>query len=164
MAASDEQDKKPVFSNYGPWVDVSAPGAEIRTTALGANAYATDDGTSLSAPFVSGLAGLLKSRNPTWSAEQLRWQILNTAANIDAANPTYAGQLGKGRINAQAALATTPTPRWLELTGYAIDGVASARPARPELPACGHAAQHLAARHQPQRHPHQQRPLCADYR
>ena len=27
VAASDEQDKKPVFSNYGPWVDATAPGA-----------------------------------------------------------------------------------------------------------------------------------------
>ncbi len=109
-------------------MDVSAPGAAIRTPTLGANAYVSGEGTSLSTAFVSGLAGLLKSRNPGWTPEQVRWQIVNTAAPIDAANPTYAGQLGKGRINVQAALATTPQPR-LELTGYAIDGVASVRPA-----------------------------------
>lgn len=128
VAATDLDDKKPVFSNYGPWVDVSAPGAAIRTPTLGANAYVDGVGTSLSTAFVSGLAGLLKSRNPGWTPEQVRWQIVNTAASVDAANPTYAGQLGTGRINAQAALANSPQPR-LELTAYALDGVAAARPA-----------------------------------
>ncbi len=128
VAATDADDKKPVISNYGPWVDVSAPGAVIRTPTLGANAYVSGEGTSLHTAFVSGLAGLLKSRNPAWTPEQVRWQIVNTAASIDAANPTYAGQLGTGRINAQAALATTPQPR-LDLVDLAVDGVAAARPA-----------------------------------
>lgn len=127
VAATDADDHKPVFSNYGPWVDISAPGEGIRTPALGANAYVTSEGTSLSTAFVSGLAGLLKSRNPGWSAEQVRWQILNTAYDIDAANPAYAGQLGSGRIDAQAALATTPLPQ-LAVTSYTLDGAAGARP------------------------------------
>ncbi len=128
VAATDADDKKPVFSNYGQWVDVSAPGVNIRTPTLGNNDYVSDNGTSLSTAFVSGLAGLLKSRNPGWTPEQVRWQIVNTAAPIGPANPTYVGQLGAGRINAQAALATTPTPR-LALEGFAVDGVAAARPA-----------------------------------
>lgn len=126
VAATDADDKKALFSNYGPWVDVSAPGKDIRTTTLGG--YATDSGTSLSTAFVSGLAGLIKSRNPTWTAEQVKWQILNTAADIDALNPTRAGQLGSGRINAGSALATTPQAR-ARVESYTIDGQANARPA-----------------------------------
>ncbi len=126
VAGTDLNDQKAVFSNYGAWVDVSAPGKEIRTTTVGG--YATSNGTSLAAPFVSGLAGLIKSQHPTWTPEQVRWQILNTAVNIDGVNPTRAGQMGRGRIDAGAALATDPQAR-AAVEGYAIDGQANARPA-----------------------------------
>jgi len=126
VAATDANDQKAVFSNFGAWVDVSAPGKDIRTTTIGG--YATDSGTSLAAPFVAGLAGLIKSQHPTWTAEQVKWQVLNTAVDIDALNPTRAGQLGAGRIDAGAALATSPQPR-ATVESYAIDGQANARPA-----------------------------------
>lgn len=126
VAATDSSDQKALFSNYGAWVDVSAPGKDIRTTTLGA--YATDSGTSLATPFVSGLAGLIWSQHPTWTPEQVKWQILNTAANIDAVNPARAGQVGKGRIAAGAALATNPQPAAV-VESYAVDGQPAARPA-----------------------------------
>ena len=50
----------PDGSNYGSWVDIAAPGSEIRTTALGGT-YASPTGTSFSAPMVSGAAAILKS-------------------------------------------------------------------------------------------------------
>ena len=127
VAATDNTDQKAVFSNYGAWVDVSAPGKDIRTTTVGGG-YATGGGTSLAAPFVSGLAGLIRSQQPAWTPEQVRWQILNTAVNIDGLNPTRARQLGQGRIDAGAALATTPQAR-AAVESYAIDGQANVRPA-----------------------------------
>ena len=126
VAATDPADQKAIFSNYGAWVDVSAPGKDIRTTTV--SGYATDSGTSLASPFVAALAGLIKSQHPTWTAEQVKWQVLNTAVDIDALNPTHAGQLGEGRIDAGAALATSPQPR-ATVESYAIDGHANARPA-----------------------------------
>ncbi|MFM7172644.1 MAG: S8 family serine peptidase, partial [Caldilinea sp.] len=126
VAATDNTDQKALFSNYGAWVDVSAPGQDIRTTTAGG--YATGSGTSLAAPFVSGLAGLIRSQQPAWTPEQVRWQILNTAVNIDGLNSARAGQLGQGRIDASAALATTPQAR-AAVESYAIDGQANARPA-----------------------------------
>jgi subtilisin family serine protease len=126
VAATDPADQKAIFSNYGAWVDVSAPGKDIRTTTV--SGYATDSGTSLAAPFVAGLAGLVKSQHPAWTAEQVKWQLLNTAVAIDALNPARAGQLGKGRIDAGAALAVDPQPR-AAVESYAIDGQANARPA-----------------------------------
>lgn len=127
VAATDANDQKAIFSNYGAWIDVSAPGKDIRTTFAG-GAYVTNGGTSLSAPFVAGLAGLLKSHYPAWTAEQIKWQILNTAVNIDGVNPSLAGQVGHGRIDAGAALATTPQAR-ANVESYAVDGLTGARPA-----------------------------------
>ena len=126
VAATDQADAKAVFSNYGPWVDLAAPGVDIRTTTIAG--YATDSGSSLSTAFVSAVAGLVKSQHPAWTASQVKWQLLNTATNIDAANPTKAGQLGRGRIDAAASLAANPQAQ-AAVVSFTVDGQANARPA-----------------------------------
>lgn len=126
VAATDQNDHKAVFSDYGAWVDVTAPGTSIRTTQVGG--YATANGTSLSAPFVAGLAGLIRSAHPNWSPELVKWQILNTAAGIENLNPTFVKQLGYGRIDAGSALATVPQAR-AAVESYSIDGQPNGRPA-----------------------------------
>jgi len=109
VAGTNQTDAKVSTSNYGMWVDVCAPGENIRTTFMGGG-YGNASGTSLAAAFVSGLAGLLRSQNPTWSANLTRAQIVNTTDNIDGANPGYEGKLGSGRINAQKAVTIAATP------------------------------------------------------
>jgi subtilisin family serine protease len=89
-------------SNYGPWVDIAAPFRVFSITNTGGHAAAS--GTSFSAPFVSGLLGVLMS-NYGWSRDQATWKLLTTADNVDAENPGYEGQLGAGRINAGRASA-----------------------------------------------------------
>jgi thermitase len=64
VAATDREDKKAWFSNHGDWVDVSAPGVGILSTVLNGS-YESWSGTSMAAPFVSGLFGLLFSRYGT---------------------------------------------------------------------------------------------------
>lgn len=128
VAATDQNDVKADFSNYGDWVDLAAPGVAIKTTFAGNNAYGEENGTSLSAPFVAGTAGLLDSQHVDWSPALVRQQLLNTAASLDAANPGYQGLLGSGRLDAGAALSTSPQPR-LALASWALDGQAAARPA-----------------------------------
>ena len=90
-------------ANHGSWVDVSAPGRNILTTIVGGG-YRPQSGTSLATPFVSGLAGLLRSQHPEWSPATVRARIINTADDIDALNPGLEGQMGSGRINAARAL------------------------------------------------------------
>ena len=61
-AAAVPSDPNLLGSNYGAWVDIAAPGSEIRTTTLvSAGIYASPTGTSFSAPLVSGAAGILAS-------------------------------------------------------------------------------------------------------
>jgi hypothetical protein len=113
-------------SNYGEWVDVVAPGADIHTTFLGDD-YGAVHGTSLSSGFVSGLAGLLRSHYPDWSADMVRAQITHTAQNIDSLNPGFAGLLGSGRVNAYQALSIPPQPL-LSFHSQTLNGSVTARP------------------------------------
>ena len=124
VAGTTDTDAKVASSNYGTWVGVSAPGVAIRTTFNGGT-YADSSGTSMAAPFAAGLAGLIRSQNPTWSANLTRAQIVNTTDNIDSANPGYAGKLGSGRINAQKAVTTAATPLF-RYVSYAANGTTNA--------------------------------------
>ena len=67
VAATDNADAKTSFSQYGDWVDIAAPGVNVYTTfpnhsnRLGKTHYDYGKGTSMSAPFVAGAAGLIWS-------------------------------------------------------------------------------------------------------
>ncbi|HAD81511.1 MAG: hypothetical protein A2509_10485 [Candidatus Edwardsbacteria bacterium RIFOXYD12_FULL_50_11] len=109
VAATTSADLKSSFSNYGTTIDVSAPGSAILSTAY-FNSYASWDGTSMASPVAAGVAGLIWANNPTWNNTQVATQLIMTTDNIDALNPSYAGLLGTGRINAYKALTITPVP------------------------------------------------------
>lgn len=103
VAATNSNDTKASFSNYGTWVDVSAPGNNIYATYYG-NTYANNSGTSMASPVVAGLCGLMLSLNPYLTPTDIRNCLTSTAVNINALNPSYSGQLGSGRIDANAAM------------------------------------------------------------
>ena len=110
VGATDANDQKASFSNYGTWVDVAAPGVSILSTYH--NSYSSLSGTSMATPFVSGLAGLLISQNPQWSDSQVRNQIESTADFVTGTGAYFKW----GRINICRALgcsslpSPTPTP------------------------------------------------------
>ena len=103
VAATDENDIRASFSNYGSWIDVSAPGVNIFSTVFD-DTYASYNGTSMSAPLVAGLAALIISQDQSFNPDQVTSIIKNSADNIDNLNPSYISQLGTGRINAYNAL------------------------------------------------------------
>lgn len=110
VASTDQNDTKSSFSNYGSWIDISAPGRNIYTTSAGSNSsYGSASGTSLATPLVAGLAALILSNEPNLTPAQVKTRLQQTSDNIDALNPNYTGQLGAGRINAAKALGTQPT-------------------------------------------------------
>lgn len=105
VGATNELDKKASFSNYGNWVDLMAPGTNIYSAKAGSNSsYGNLNGTSMSTPMVSGLAGLVKSKYPNISDEDNKARIIQGCDDIDFANPKYQGKLGAGRINAGKTL------------------------------------------------------------
>jgi serine protease len=105
VAATDVNDIKSSFSNYGTWVDLSAPGSAILSTITGATpAYGNMSGTSMATPLTAGLAGLMLSHNPQLTAADLEAILKKTALNHYAVNSTHTGKLGTGRIDAAKAV------------------------------------------------------------
>ena len=98
IAALDSLDLKAGFSNFGGRVDFCAPGTSIYAPYLDSY-YAWWDGTSFSTPFVSGMAALLCSLDPTLTWSELDSIMSATAISLDSLNPGFEGQLGHGMIN-----------------------------------------------------------------
>ena len=97
VAATDQNDIKLGTSNYGSYIDVSAPGGSIYTT--GPGGYSTNSGTSMAVPMVSGGAALLKAQFPSYTNAQITAIIKSTADDLNVLNPSYANELGSGRLN-----------------------------------------------------------------
>jgi subtilisin family serine protease len=101
VASLNRFDTKAGTSNYGGWVDISAPGDQVLSTKPGAT-YGLLSGTSMACPHVSGVAALLISylQQPGLKPSEIRNRIIQSAKPIDDKNPFYIGQLGAGKINA----------------------------------------------------------------
>ncbi len=97
-------DEKASYSNYGPWVDISAPGTQIMSCVPGSSKYANSQGTSMATPNVSSLLALMKSHAPDLNKEQIMSCLYSSADNVDADNPDHIGLLGAGRINVLKAI------------------------------------------------------------
>ncbi|WP_333763178.1 type VII secretion-associated serine protease mycosin [Streptomyces sp. IBSBF 2390] len=78
VAASDRNNERAPFSQSGDFVGVAAPGVDMISTVPG-NGHCSDNGTSFSAPYVAGVAALLKSKYPHWTTRQVVAQIEQTA-------------------------------------------------------------------------------------
>lgn len=98
VAATQRDDRRASFSNYGNWVDVAAPGVKILSTIP--RGYASWSGTSMATPHVSALAGLLASQGR--SRENIEDRITSTAVDLgpNGRDPYY----GAGRISADRAV------------------------------------------------------------
>jgi len=105
VAATYYNDEKMYFSNHGSWVDVAAPGYDIYTTAIGNSYQSCFWGTSASTPHVAGLVGLMLSKNPTFTIEEIRTIIRSTTDSVKSNQ-----YIGTGRINLFEALQRDSTP------------------------------------------------------
>jgi len=128
-ATGSEDDQAASFTNYGAGVDVFAPGVTIYSTIAGDNKYTWYSGTSMATPMTTGLAALVKTLKPGFSVDELREQVRVTSDDITTLNPSKAGLLGHGRINAHRAVTefAYPSVRISEaaLSGADADGIIS---------------------------------------
>jgi subtilisin family serine protease len=126
VASTNNRDAKASNSNYGDWIDISAPGVSILST-LANDSYGYSSGTSMAAPHVAGVAALIVSNATTkMKASDVIDVIISTADDHYVSNEQYTGKLGSGRINAYAALMA------IQPEGYQPDDSDNNQPDNPE--------------------------------
>ena len=135
------------FSLAGPWVDVAAPGEGVISLSSSGDGLANVivakqgstplSGTSYAAPVVSGLAALIRSRFPTWTARQVMQRIKATAHHPAGGTDP---RVGAGMVDFVAAVSTdSPTA---EMPPAPPTAAPVAEPAPP--PTADHSARHTA--------------------
>jgi thermitase len=102
VAATDSKDQKASFSNWGKTVSVAAPGVDILSTLPGPKNWGMMSGTSMAAPFVAGVAGLVRSQFPKLNAKEVRAKI--ERSTDDLGTPGYDVKFGNGRVNVLKAV------------------------------------------------------------
>ena len=94
VAASDNNDRKASFSNFGPCVDAYAPGVAISSDWIGSpTATNAISGTSMAAPHVAGVAALYLSEHSTTPAATSKWIRDNATTNVISGNPADTANL-----------------------------------------------------------------------
>ncbi|MGH3755421.1 MAG: S8 family serine peptidase, partial [Pseudonocardiaceae bacterium] len=114
VAAADDDGDAASFSICGPWVDVAAPGTGAVSLSATGPGLTTDlidaygvlralDGTSFAAPYVAGLAALVRERFSNLTARQVMHRIQQTAQHT-AGPGGRSEDLGYGMVDPVAAL------------------------------------------------------------
>lgn len=85
-------------SNRGPFVDIAAPGEDIFTMRVN-ESFSRSNGTSYSAPIVSGVAALVFSVNPKLSPERVTDILKKSATKMNSS-----WSFGSGLVNAKRAV------------------------------------------------------------
>lgn len=101
VSATDQNDNLASFSDYGSWIDLSAPGTSILTTMMGGS-YGYWQGTSFSSPIAAATAALVLSLRPTLSNSSL--VALLEQNSDDLGTPGWDQYFGYGRINVYKAV------------------------------------------------------------
>jgi len=105
VAATDAVDLKAPFSNYAPYVNLSAPGVGLLSTFLD-HGYAVWSGTSMSVPLVSGAAAL-RLQIETGDQRDAIDAVTKSAFPFDHEGLPYEGKMGEGRLDVLAAVTYT---------------------------------------------------------
>lgn len=129
VAATDAANQRASFSNYGPPIDLAAPGVSIYSLDIGGGTiYRT--GTSMAAPHVAGLAAILMGM-PGGNAWSARTWMETTALDLDA--PGWDVFTGYGLIQMDAAIRAAPTPTTTPMPTATAPSLAE--PSTPTRPA-----------------------------
>jgi len=97
VAGSQQTDSLYSYSESGSWVDIAAPGGQVTT--LNSGSYLSVGGTSIAAPAVSGIVGLMLSVDPAATTSQIDNALFTTTQPLAGTR-----QVAYGRVNAYQAL------------------------------------------------------------
>ncbi|MDR2449712.1 MAG: S8 family serine peptidase [Prevotellaceae bacterium] len=137
VAATNHYGRRSWYSNYGDWVDISAPGGDTQEMLIGGiggiastypnNTYVYEQGTSMACPHVSGVAALVLSRygSGTYTPAMLRERLLATTTPLPGTEPEIGG-MGAGLVNAYKALMPVITVGELKAQSKTYDGTTAA--------------------------------------
>lgn len=118
IPANPPQNSNPKGSNYGPSLDVVAPGSNVLTLGGHSSGYGYASGTSLAAPYVSAIAALILSENPCLSVKAVNSIIEETSRKIGGysysttalrPNGNWNNEMGYGLVDAYAAVRKAQT-------------------------------------------------------
>lgn len=101
VAATDYKNERAIFSNYGDYIDVAAPGEHIASTYMNGQ-YAALSGTSMATPHVSALAAMIRSIRPSLSNIEVM-NIMRTSV-LDLGEAGKDIYYGYGLIDVKKAL------------------------------------------------------------
>lgn len=101
VSSTEKTDARSSFSNYGPWITLSAPGNYILTTNRGGG-YGQWYGTSFSSPIAAGVAAMALSVRPAMSRDTLLNLLKQTSDDLGTAG--FDSYFGYGRVNAYKAV------------------------------------------------------------
>ena len=88
VGAVDKTGLMAYFSNFGPSLDIVAPGVSIFSTYLNGG-YALASGTSMAAPHVAGVAALMLQANPGLTPDEIRTALYDSATPINEDSVCY---------------------------------------------------------------------------
>ena len=103
VIATDSNNNRASFSNYGDEKDISAPGVNIWNTFL-SGTYANLGGTSMASPVVAGVVALMLSKNPGLTPAQVKDILYSTATDVTSTGVGWDQWTGYGVVNAAAAV------------------------------------------------------------
>ena len=139
VGATNDAGEVASFSQHGPWVDLAAPGVDVRTTKRLVDdtdgivdGVGSSSGTSFSAPLVAGIAALVRTAHPDWTAAEVSAQLKATARDVGLPGDDEA--YGAGIVDAFGALTGQRQAAAPMLPG---ESVANATPDRATTVALG---------------------------
>jgi len=101
VGATTSSDQRAGFSNFGPAVDVTAPGAGVRSTQNGGG-YGTSSGTSFATPIAAGVGAMIYSINSEFSADDVQDILYQSVDDLGPAGRD--DSFGRGRVNTRQAI------------------------------------------------------------
>ncbi|WP_157631266.1 S8 family serine peptidase [Catelliglobosispora koreensis] len=88
VGATESNDARASYSNFGTCLDIFAPGSGITSAWFSSDtATNTISGTSMASPHVAGVAALILSANPGWTAQQVRDRMVADSTPNKVTNP-----------------------------------------------------------------------------